>query len=272
MPRSLIIIPARLASTRLPGKLLLDIAGKSMLQHCWERAMRAGVGDVYIATEDSKIEQAASAFGASVLRTGAHISGTARIAAAIEQLDLQDNDLIINLQGDEPLLPVALIRALHAYATENLDVKLAEKLDNHFGNHSVAACSVCSPLHDSSQLHDPGQVKVVLDYAQRALLFSRAALPWVAGAAAGQAAATLISEQAVYLHHGLYAYTAATLRRWHQLKPGKLEQLESLEQLRLLENGLAISMLVSALDHAELVRLRGVDTAADLQRVRSLLS
>ena len=90
--------------------------------------------------------------------------------------------------------------------------------------------------------------------------------------AAGQAAATLISEQAVYLHHGLYAYTAATLRRWHRLKTGKLEQLESLEQLRLLENGLAISMLVSALDHAELMRLRGVDTAADLQRVRALLS
>ena len=129
MPRSLIIIPARLASTRLPGKLLLDIAGKSMLQHCWELAMRAGVGDVYIATEDSKIEQAASAFGASVLRTGAHASGTARIAAAIEQLDLQDNDLIINLQGDEPLLPVALIRALHAYATEKLDIKPAEKLE-----------------------------------------------------------------------------------------------------------------------------------------------
>ena len=268
MPRSLIIIPARLASTRLPGKLLLDIAGKSMLQHCWELAVRAGVGDVYIATEDNKIEQAASAFGASVLRTGAYASGTERIAAAIEQLDLQDNDLIINLQGDEPLLPMALIRALHAYAKEKLDIKPAEKLDKH----STAACSVCTRLHDSSQLYDPGQVKVVLDHEQRALLFSRAALPWVAGVGAGQAAATLISEQAVYLHHGLYAYTAATLRRWHRLKLGKLEQLESLEQLRLLENGLAISMLVSALDHVELVRLRGVDTAADLQRVRSLLS
>jgi len=268
MPRSVIIIPARLASTRLPGKLLLDIAGKSMLQHCWERAMRAGVGDVYIATEDSSIEQAANNFGASVLRTGAHASGTARIAAAIEQLDLQDNDLIINLQGDEPLLPVALIRALHEYATEKLDVKPGQKLDKY----SCAACSVCTPLYEGSQLHDPGQVKVVLDHAQRALLFSRAALPWVAGAAAGQAAATLINQQAVYLHHGLYAYTAATLRRWNRLKTGKLEQLESLEQLRLLENGLAISMLVSALDHHELMRLRGVDTAADLQRVRDLLS
>jgi 3-deoxy-manno-octulosonate cytidylyltransferase (CMP-KDO synthetase) len=261
VPRSMIVIPARLASNRLPGKLLLDLAGKPMLQHCWELACAADIGAVWIATEDEAIEQAASAFGAKVIRTGAHTSGTERIAEAINQLDLAPTDVIINLQGDEPLLPVAVIRNLHEHARQ--------KLDSDSGD---AAFSVCTPLHDSSQLLDPNQVKVVLDRSQRALLFTRAAIPWSATSRAGRPdASELIKRQAVYLHHGLYAYTAATLWQWHALPPGQLEQIEALEQLRLLENGLSISMLISQLDVAELTRCRGVDTADDLQRVRDLL-
>ncbi len=261
MPRSMIVIPARLAATRLPGKLLLDLAGKPMLQHCWELACAADVGAVWVATEDAAIEQAARAFGANVIRTGVHTSGTERIAAAINQFDLEPTDVIINLQGDEPLLPVAVIRDLHEYARR--------KLDDGSG---AAAFSVCTPLQDSSQLLDPNQVKVVLDRAQRALLFTRAAIPWSASSQHGRLdASALIKRQAVYLHHGLYAYTAATLRQWHALPPGQLEQIEALEQLRLLENGLHIEMLINQQQVAELTRCRGVDTADDLQRVRDLL-
>ncbi|MBU1188392.1 MAG: 3-deoxy-manno-octulosonate cytidylyltransferase [Gammaproteobacteria bacterium] len=269
MSRSLIIIPARLAAIRLPGKLLLDIAGKTMLQHCWELAVSADIGEVHIATEDDAIEQAALGFGASVLRTATHTSGTARIAAAVGELQLADSDLVINLQGDEPLLPVALIRQLHDFARRDLE-RTATK--------PAAAFSVCTPLQEHAQLLDPNQVKVVLDHAQRALLFTRAAIPWVATpestATAHASAATqrIIEQEVVYLHHGLYAYPAATLRQWHTLPPGRLEQLESLEQLRLLENGRAIAMLVSTMDAVTLTRLRGVDSAADLQRVRALMS
>lgn len=269
MSRSLIIIPARLAATRLPGKLLLDIAGKPMLQHCWELAVAADVGEVHIATEDDAIAQAALGFGASVLRTATHTSGTARIAAAIGQLQLADNDLVINLQGDEPLLPVALIRQLHDFARRDLE---------HAATTPAAAFSVCTPLREHAQLLDPNQVKVVLDHAQRALLFTRAAIPWIAtpestdAAHASAATQRIIEQQVVYLHHGLYAYPAATLRQWHRLPPGRLEQLESLEQMRLLENGRAIAMLVSAMDAAELTGLRGVDTAEDMARVRALLA
>jgi 3-deoxy-manno-octulosonate cytidylyltransferase (CMP-KDO synthetase) len=260
MPRCLIIIPARLASTRLPGKLLLDIAGKPMLQHCWQLAVDAAVGEVMIATEDRAIEHAATAFGASVVRTRAHTSGTARIAEAIDQLALQDDDLVINLQGDEPLLPVALIRELYKLARHQLDTESDD-----------AAFSVCTPLHEIGQLHDPNQVKVVLDHARRALLFSRAAIPWLASTADQASGNELIKHRAVYLHHGVYAYPVATLRQWHALPAGKLEQIESLEQLRLLENGLSISMLVSELNHTALTGLRGVDTAEDLARVRDSL-
>lgn len=269
MSRSLIIIPARLAATRLPGKLLLDIAGKTMLQHCWELAVSADIGEVHIATEDDAIEQAALGFGASVLRTATHTSGTARIAAAVGELQLADSDLVINLQGDEPLLPVVLIRRLHDLARRDLQAAATMP---------AAAFSVCTPLQEHAQLLDPNQVKVVLDLAQRALLFTRAAIPWMATPestdTAHDAAATqaIIDQQVVYLHHGLYAYPAVTLRQWHRLPPGRLERLESLEQLRLLENGLSISMLVTELDAKELTRMRGVDTAEDLARVRTLLT
>ena len=270
MSRSLIIIPARLAATRLPGKLLLDIAGKTMLQHCWELAVSADIGEVHIATEDDAIKQAALGFGASVLRTATHTSGTARIAAAVGELQLADSDLVINLQGDEPLLPVALIRQLHDFARRDLE---------RAATAPAAAFSVCTPMQEHAQLLDPNQVKVVLDHAQRALLFTRAAIPWVAtpestSTAHASSAATqrIIEQQVVYLHHGLYAYPAATLRQWHTLPPGRLEQLESLEQLRLLENGRAIAMLVSTMDAVTLTRLRGVDTSDDLERVRSLLA
>jgi len=260
MPRSLIIIPARMASTRLPGKLLLDVAGKPMLQHCWELAVHAAVGEVMIATEDQEIAQVATAFGARVVGTRAHTSGTARIAEAIGQLALHDDDVVINLQGDEPLLPVALICALDKLARQ----QLGKGSDD-------AAFSVCTPLHEISQLHDANQVKVVLDHARRALLFSRAAIPWLRSTAGQADFNELIQRRVVYLHHGVYAYPVATLRQWHTLPAGKLEQVESLEQLRLLENGLSISMLVSELNPAALTRLRGVDTAEDLARVRDMI-
>jgi 3-deoxy-manno-octulosonate cytidylyltransferase (CMP-KDO synthetase) len=181
-----------------------------------------------------------------VLTSEGHESGTDRLAEVIDHLDLPDDTVVVNLQGDEPLLPVAVIRNLHEHARQ--------KLDSDSGD---AAFSVCTPLHDSSQLLDPNQVKVVLDRSQRALLFTRAAIPWSATSRAGRPdASELIKRQAVYLHHGLYAYTAATLWQWHALPPGQLEQIEALEQLRLLENGLSISMLIRVEPSAQML-IRG---------------
>ncbi len=238
MPRTIIIIPARLESTRLPGKVLLDIAGKPMLEHVWNSAIRAGQDAVYIATDSSKIADFANNFGADVLLSGEHASGTDRIAAVIDQLTLDDDDWVINLQGDEPLMPPELLKRLAEFAAQQ----------------SSQACSMYSCSSNSVEAIKESCVKVVCDRSNNALYFSRLPIPAQSG------------ELGWRLHHGVYAYRVSLLRSWPALQQGPLEQSEMLEQLRLLENGYSIAMQEAGENIPA-----GVDTPEDLQKVRSML-
>lgn len=232
-----IIIPVRLESTRLPNKVLLDIAGQSMLQRVWAAACGAKVGPVYIATDNQKIADVTGQFGAEVLMSGQQDSGTSRIAEVIQQLALNDDDLVINLQGDEPLMPPEVLKALASFADSQ----------------SADAYSVYSRMLEPTRIGDPNCVKVVCDSDNNALYFSRNRVPAQRG-----------DEAVEYrLHHGIYAYRVGLLKQWPTLKRGPLEQAESLEQLRLLEGGKSIAML-----EAPEVIPAGVDTMEDLLRVR----
>lgn len=235
-----IIIPARLESERLPGKVLLDIGGQPMLQRVWQVACDARAGAVYIATDNERIAKASRDFGANVLISTQQNSGTERIAEVIEQLSLADSDLVINLQGDEPLMPPDVLAAFAEFArTQQAD-----------------ACSIYSRLADAGRIDDPNCVKVVCDATGGALYFSRSRIP-----------ANPNNQPVEYrMHHGIYAYRAAVLREWARLPRGPLEQAEKLEQLRLLENGKSIAMM-----EAGQTIPRGVDTLEDLERVRECL-
>ena len=222
-----VLIPARMASTRLPDKPLADIAGLPMVVRVAQRASEAGAFQVVVAADDSRIVQACQAHGVRALLTRQdHASGSDRLAEACEQLDLDGQDLVVNVQGDEPLIAPAA----HA-------------------------------IHDEADFRNPNVVKVVIDQAQRALYFSRAPIPWWRdGAKAGQAA---LPPTAALRHIGLYAYRAATLRRFPCLPPAPLEQVESLEQLRFLWQGERIAVHIAAQ-----APQAGVDTPEDLARVR----
>ena len=242
-----VLIPARMASTRLPDKPLADIAGLPMVVRVAQRASEAGAFQVVVAADDSRIVQACQAHGVRALLTRQdHASGSDRLAEACEQLDLDGQDLVVNVQGDEPLIAPALVRAC------------AELLQAH------PECSVATAahaIHDEADFRNPNVVKVVIDQAQRALYFSRAPIPWWRdGAKAGQAA---LPPTAALRHIGLYAYRAATLRRFPCLPPAPLEQVESLEQLRFLWQGERIAVHIAAQ-----APQAGVDTPEDLARVR----
>ncbi len=237
MSECCIIIPARLESARLPNKVLLDIAGQTMLQRVWRVACGAKVGSVCIATDNQIIADAANTFGAKVLISGQQDSGTSRIAEVIGQLSFNDNDLVINLQGDEPLMPPEILKALAGFAD----------------NQSADAYSVYSRMLEPARIDDPNCVKVVCDSNNNALYFSRSRIPSQRG-----------DETAEYLlHHGIYAYRVGLLKQWSAFSRGPLERAEGLEQLRLLENGKSIAML----EASEMIPA-GVDTAEDLLRVR----
>ena len=236
-----IIIPARLESTRLPDKVLLDIAGQSMLQRVWGAACDAQAGPVYIATDNQKVADTASQFGAQVLMSGEQDSGTSRIAEVIGQLSLGSDDVVINLQGDEPLMPPAILKALASFASQQ----------------SADAYSIYSRLIDSMRIDDPNCVKVVCDHNNRALYFSRSRIPALREA----------GDAEYLMHHGVYAYRASLLQQWSGLAHGPLEQAERLEQLRLLENGKSIAML----EASEAIPV-GVDTTEDLLWVREQFS
>lgn len=245
-----IIIPARYASTRLPGKMLLNIAGKPMLQHVYERACSAGFDSVLIATDDARIQSAASAFGAEVCLTAStHLSGTDRIAEAFQLMDYADEDVIVGLQGDEPLMPI-----------ENL-VQVA----NNLAVQEVAVvATLCSPIHDAARIFDPNTVKVVRDAQNFALYFSRAPIPWVRDSFPNLPSSLEVHRHLA--HVGLYCYRGAFLAQYTQLPPSELEQLEALEQLRILSQGLKIHVDVAAKPTPA-----GVDTPQCLQRVRELM-
>lgn len=250
----IVVIPARHASTRLPAKALADIAGKPMVVRVAEQARASGASAVWIATDHAAILKAARAHGIDALLTRAdHPSGTDRVAEVVDALKLDDRTIVVNVQGDEPLVPPALIG------------QLAQTLAQHA---DAAIASACHAIDDAAQLFNPNVVKVVCDHAGYALYFSRAPIPWAREAFADvpqQTPAVLPTGLPVYRHLGLYAYRAAFLRACTKLAPCALERFESLEQLRALWHGHRIVML-----RCDAAPPPGVDTAEDLARVRAL--
>ncbi|HXH04070.1 MAG TPA: 3-deoxy-manno-octulosonate cytidylyltransferase [Candidatus Competibacteraceae bacterium] len=247
-----VAIPARYASTRLPGKLLLPLAGRPLLEHVHRRALESGAEMVVIATDDERIRVAAEGFGAAVYMTAAeHPSGTDRLAELTECLGWDDDTIVVNLQGDEPLMPPALIRTAAQALVEQPEAGIT---------------TLCAPIHEATELFDPNTVKVVRDACGFALYFSRAPIPWHRDRFAG-GQRELPEETRYYRHIGLYAYRAAVLRRYPRLASSPAERAESLEQLRALWHGIRIFVAEAASAPPP-----GVDTAADLERVRAYLA
>lgn len=242
-----VIIPARYASTRLPGKPLLDIGGKPMIQHVYERARAAGAESVTIATDDERIRQACARFGAPVCMTGAqHRSGTERIAEAITQLRLAPDAIVVNVQGDEPDISPALIRRVGDALAQQTAA-------------SVATASVA--IRDDREYRAPSVVKVVCDKNGLALYFTRAAVPHARDSAIVPAHAAR--------HIGIYAYRAGFVGRYVTLSPAPLEEIEQLEQLRVLWHGEQILVCLVPPEQAPQL---SVDTPADLERARRELT
>lgn len=237
----LIIIPARYASTRLPGKPLLEIKNKTLLQHVFDKASATQANSIYIATDDERIAKAAEAFGANVLMTStSHQSGTDRLAEAVSQLNLSNDEIIVNLQGDEYGLPVELID------------QVAMGLHNHPDKQVSTLCEVITDIEDYK---NPNVVKVVFNKDNTAIYFSRAPIP---------ANRSGNMPKQVFRHIGLYAYRADYLRKFTQLSPCDLEQSEALEQLRVLYYGGKIHIDIAVAETGI-----GIDTKEDLERARS---
>lgn len=246
-----IVIPARYASSRLPGKPLLDIAGKPMIQHVYERAKESSASEVIIATDDQRIERVASGFGADVCMTDTnHPSGTDRLAEVASLRGFADDDIIINVQGDEPCLPASLIN------------QVARDLEQHPG--ADMATLYCQ-IEQEKHVFDPNVVKVVMDGQGYALYFSRAPIPWMRDHFNKES--TLPPELPHYRHIGLYGYRASFLKHYSELTPCILEQEESLEQLRALFHGKKIHLTAATISSGH-----GVDTEEDLIAVRELLT
>jgi 3-deoxy-manno-octulosonate cytidylyltransferase (CMP-KDO synthetase) len=247
-----VVIPARYASTRLPGKALLPLAGKPMVQWVYERACAAGAHEVLIATDDERIVRVVQSFGAQAVMTDrGHASGTDRIAEVARLRGWAAQDIVVNVQGDEPLMPAAVIAQVAALLATQPQADLG---------------TLASPIESVAELLDPHVVKVVTDARGMALYFSRAPIPWDRdGAAAGPASQTRCG--GARRHRGIYAYRVAALQQLTQLPAGALEECEKLEQLRALEHGLRIYV-------GEACERPGpdVNTIADLERVSALLA
>ena len=246
MSEFIVVIPARYASERLPGKPLRRIAGKVMLQHVYERGKESNAREVFIATDDQKIFELAESFGASVCMTDSHhCSGTERIAQVSEQMNWPDSQVVINLQGDEPLMPASLINQCVAL------------LDNS----SVDMATLASPLASRADHQNPNVVKVIADMDGNAIYFSRSSIPY----SRSEKTNKLAVKTAMH-HHGIYAYRCATLRKIVAAERSTLETCEQLEQLRALSIGLRIKV-ARALSRPP----PGVDTEQDLAQVERLL-
>ena len=242
----IVIIPARLASTRLPNKPLADLGGKPMVVRVAERAQQAGAARVIVATDHDDIRAACEQHGVEVCMTRAdHPSGTDRIAEVARALNLPADAVVVNLQGDEPLIDPALLQAA------------ASRI-----NAAVPMSTCAHPLHDAADAFNPNVVKVVLDKAGRALYFSRATIPWNRDAFA-QSKEILPAAYVPLRHIGLYAYRNDFLQAYPALQVSPLESIEALEQLRVLWHGYPIAVHVTDAAPAP-----GVDTPEDLERVR----
>jgi 3-deoxy-manno-octulosonate cytidylyltransferase (CMP-KDO synthetase) len=238
-----VIIPARYASTRFPGKPLAVLGGKPMVVHVCERAAKSGAAAVHVATDDRRIAQAVERAGFPAVMTAAgHASGTDRLAEAAKKLGLKDHHVVVNVQGDEPLIPPKLI----AQVARILGAKRA-----------ASVSTACHPIHDAAAAANPNVVKVVLDAAGYALYFSRSRIPYPREPGAAR-----------WLRHaGIYGYRVGFLRKFARLEPAPLEKVEALEQLRVLWHGYRIAVAVSQAEIAP-----GVDTLQDLEAVRRMLS
>lgn len=245
-----IVIPARFASERLPGKVLLDLAGQPLLQHVWQRATESSAKSVVIATDDERIVAAAKSFGAQVVLTRSdHQSGSDRIAECAIQLGWPDDHLVVNLQGDEPLMPPACLDQVAALLDERTDCEIA---------------SLYWPISEAEEVLNPNAVKVVTDSENRALYFSRAPIPF---ARAHKDTNEAIAAGIIWKRHlGLYAYRLAALHHFTSCAPTPLEMTEKLEQLRMMEQGGRIAMARAC----EFIPA-GIDTPDDLRRVRDLI-
>lgn len=247
MSRFKVVIPARYGSTRLPGKPLLDIAGKPMIVHVCERALEAEAEDVVVATDDQRIFATVSALGMQVVMTDPHHqSGTERIAEVAEKLGWHADDIVVNLQGDEPLIPPVYIR------------EVAEALA---GQQQAGIATLAANIQHVDEIFNPNAVKVVLDKNGYALYFSRAPIPWNrAGFPDNQ---TIVPTDLQHLRHiGMYCYTVDFLQRYCSWPASPLEGIESLEQLRILWHGEKVLVKV-----VEKTPEAGVDTEEDLRRV-----
>jgi len=247
-----VVIPARFASTRLPGKALLPIGGRPMLQWVYERASSAGASEVLIATDDERIAGAARAFGAEVVMTApTHTSGTDRIAEVARSRNWAADEIVVNVQGDEPLIPAAAIAQVARLLAANPAGDIG---------------TLATALESLEELLDPNIVKVVTDAHGMALYFSRAPSPWNCDSAPS-GLASQSNFAGARRHRGIYAYRVASLLRFAQLPHGMLEQREKLEQLRALEHGLRIHV-------GEALERPGpdVNTLADLERVRAQIA
>ena len=243
MTEFVVVIPARYASTRLPGKALLDIYGKPMLQHVYERGMESGASEVVVATDDDRIANAAESFGATVCMTGdQHRSGTERIAEVADLLDWPDDQVVVNLQGDEPGMPANLLN------------QCAALLDDM----TVDIATLASPFVSQEDFENPNCVKVIRDVKGQAIYFSRAAIPFPRDKESKERAAG-----AALHHHGIYAYRCGVLRELVAAAPSDLEVCEQLEQLRALSLGMTIAVGVPAVRPGT-----GIDTPEDLERAK----
>jgi 3-deoxy-manno-octulosonate cytidylyltransferase (CMP-KDO synthetase) len=237
-----VIIPARYASTRFPGKPLADIGGKPMVVHVCERAAKSGATGVHVATDDERIAAAVRAHGHQAIMTRAdHSSGTDRLAEAARKLRLADSQVVVNVQGDEPLIAPKLIAQV---------AKMLEK------KRDASVSTACHEIHDEASLENPNVVKVVLDAGGYALYFSRSRIPYPRAAGAR-----------CFRHAGIYGYRVGFLKKYARLKPAPLETSEALEQLRVLWYGHRIAVAVSETEIPP-----GVDTPEDLEAVRRMLA
>lgn len=246
-----VYIPARYGSTRLPGKPLLPIAGKPLLQHVYERAVESGATAVVVATDDDRIRQCAESFGATVCMTSdQHVSGTDRLAEAAKLMREPEDAIIVNLQGDEPGMPGELIARLAQSMTVQDQPVMA---------------TVAVRIKEPQEIMDPNIVKVVPDSQANALFFSRAAIPWDRERFRPEEQSDCLYLRFDYYRHlGLYAYRAGFLQRFTRLPSAPCELAESLEQLRALYHGYKIRLVI-----ASAIVPTGVDTPADLERIRT---
>jgi len=237
-----VVIPARYASTRLPGKILADIAGAPMIAHVVDRARESSATRVIVATDDQRIADAVKSLNCEVCMTRAdHESGSDRLAEVVEKLGFADDQIIVNVQGDEPLIPGRLIDQVAAALEASSE---------------AAMSTAAKAIDNDADLANPNVVKVVFTLAGKALYFSRAPIPYERDERHTNA----------WHHIGIYAYRASFLKRYDQLEHSSLEQTESLEQLRVLDNG--DSIMVETVDYDTGI---GVDTAEDLERVRHII-